>query len=178
MALMMMATQDGDAGGDPVRRLTLGLRSLILSGDHFRDAKARNLQLGPSDVIVLGHLYNSGPLTPRELSQRMGMTSGTMTALLDRVAKAGFLTRNDNPEDRRSLLITATPAGQHAMEWIYEQFDAVIRGVLADLPGDAAQSLGTTLELLGQALESRAREDSTTDTLPTAGKRQTGPRSV
>lgn len=178
MTLMMMPTTDGEPGVDPVRRLTLGLRTLIVSGDHFRDAKARNLQLGPSDVIALGHLYNDGPLTPRELSRRMGMTSGTMTALLDRVAKAGYLTRNDNPEDRRSLLIMATPAGQHAMEWVYEQFDAVIRDALTDLPETAGQSLGATLELLGDALESQAREDASTATPPAAKKRQTGPRSI
>ena len=164
-------------GADPVRRLTLGLRGLILSGDHFRDAKARSLQLGPSDVIVLGHLYNSGPLTPRELSQRMGMTSGTMTALLDRVAKAGFLTRNDNPEDRRSILITATPAGQHAMEWIYEQFDAVIRGVLADLPGEPLRAWALPSSFWGRhwsPVPARINHRHATG----SRERQTGPRSV
>lgn len=114
---------------------------------------AQQLQLGTSDLAVIGHLYQDGPLTPRELGMRMEMTSGTMTALLDRVEKAGFLTRNKNPRDRRSLLITTTPAGQHAMQWVNDHFDTAIREALTAIPDLATDHLDTVLGRLSHALE-------------------------
>src|SRR5689334_18087707 len=110
----LMATgdrgSDGDQAGDPIADLTACVRILSVSGVHFSHVLARQLRLAPSDLTAIGHLYTDGPMTPRELATRMEMTSGTMTALLDRVEKAGFLSRQSNPNDRRSLLISVTPA--------------------------------------------------------------------
>jgi DNA-binding MarR family transcriptional regulator len=88
----------------------------------------------------------------------MDMTSGTMTALLDRVEKAGFLSRNTNPDDRRSLVIRATPAGEEAVAWIYAEFDSAIQQVVTDSSeqGTDAATLQLFLEALGEALRANA----------------------
>jgi DNA-binding MarR family transcriptional regulator len=140
--------------GDDVRAVTLALRQLILRGEQFRQQRAQQLHLGKSDLTVLAHLCDEGPLTPRELGARMDMTSGTMTALLDRVETAGFLSRNTNPDDRRSLVIRATPAGEQAVAWIYAEFDSAIRQVMTDSGehGTDAATVQMFLELLGEAL--------------------------
>jgi DNA-binding MarR family transcriptional regulator len=166
MMMSMMATAAPPTPED-IRGVTLGLRHLILSGEHFRELRARELALGPSDVMALGHLYHHGPMTPRELGQKMGMTSGTITALLDRVEKAGFLTRANNPADRRSLLINTTPAGRHAMEWLYEQFDEVIRNALTGNTGLASGEVESFLELLGNALDAGIRAEPRSTTVRT-----------
>src|SRR6478609_3729887 len=116
---------------DAIASLAKALRLLSVTGEHLSHVLARQLKLAPSDLVALGHLYNDGPLTPRELATRMEMTSGTMTALLDRVERAGFLARNSNPDDRRSLLISTTPAGEHAVRWVDEHVDATLREALA-----------------------------------------------
>lgn len=144
------------------RPLTTGLRQLILSGEHCRYALARQLELGTSDLEAILNLSADGPLTPRELTARMGMTSGTMTALLDRVERAGFITRKDNPLDRRSLLVSTTPAGRHAAEWVNDHFDAVMTEALAEIPDLAVDQLEALLNALAQALEVRAQAESPT----------------
>ncbi len=154
-----MLNDKTDMGKDPVRALAMGLRRLIVSGQHFRNLRARELHLGSSDLVALGHLHNDGSMAPKELSALMGVTSGTMTALLDRVEKAGFLKREHNPEDRRSLLIHLTPAGQHAMQWLHEQFDAAIRDSLTRVPELAIDGLNIVLDELSNSLDARAGTD-------------------
>lgn len=178
--MSMMATAAPPTPED-IREVTLGLRHLVLSGEHFRQIRGRELALGPSDVIALGHLYHHGPMTPRDLGQTMGMTSGTVTALLDRVEKAGFLARSDNPADRRSLLINTTPAGRHAMEWLYEQFDDVIRRALTGTTGFAAGEIAPVLELLGNALDVSAQSEPSSSTVRSASNSsplRRGPHSI
>jgi DNA-binding MarR family transcriptional regulator len=165
---------------DDIRGVTLGLRHLIVSGERFRQLRGREVGLGPSDVVALGHLYHQGPMTPRQLAQALDMTSGTVTALLDRVEKAGFLTRSNNPADRRSLLINTTPAGRHALEWLYEQFDDVIRGALASGSGQRAGEIESFLEILGNALDAGTQNGapSTGQAPPNSPQPATGPRST
>ncbi len=153
MMMAMMARAQDRPVPENIRTVTMGLRHLILSGERFRQLKARQLQLGPSDVVALGHLYHCGPITPKDLANALDMTSGTLTALLNRVEKAGFLTRSNNPGDRRSLLINATPAGRHAIEWLYEEFDGTIHQALAGNHDFTPESIGFLLNLLGDALE-------------------------
>lgn len=143
----------GDMEGDRVPALAATFREVILKGEQFRNARARELHLGPSDILALDHLHNAGPMAPKDLSTLMGVTSGTMTALLDRVEKAGFLKREKNPDDRRGLLLRLTPAGQHAMRWLYEQFDQAIRGTLGGVPGITPDELQTVLGLLNASLD-------------------------
>jgi DNA-binding MarR family transcriptional regulator len=152
--MTMMAVPDAGPGqGADVRSAALALRRLILAGEHFSRARARQLQLGPSDLAALGYLYGSGPTAPRDLAAAMGFTTGSVTAMLDRVERAGFLVRNNNPEDRRSILVTITPAGEHAVQGLYEEFDAAVLRALTSMSGVDADGLGTALERLGAELD-------------------------
>lgn len=158
----MMARTEDPRVPEGIRAVTMGVWHLILNGERFRQLRAAELQLGPSDIVALGHLYQGGPMTPRDLADTLDMTSGTVTALLDRVEKAGFLVRSTNPGDRRSLLITATPAGRHAVEWLYEEFDGAIRHAMAGTSDTAAGGIGSFLQLLGDALETATRNETPT----------------
>lgn len=154
MTLTMVDEVEG-TDRDPVQELASGLRRLIVSGQQFRNLRAKDLQLGSSDLIALGHLHSAGPMAPKELSALMGVTSGTMTALLDRVEKASFLKRERNPDDRRGLLIHLTPAGQHSVQWVHEQFDAAIRETLTRVPEPSIDELRILLEKLSDTLDDR-----------------------
>jgi DNA-binding MarR family transcriptional regulator len=148
---------------DPMPALALGVRQLIRSGEHLRNLLARQLRLGPTDVIAIGDLYTHGPLTPRELAARMDLTSGTVTALLDRLEQAGLLARSNNPKDRRSLLISTTAAGEHAAQWVFEQFDAALHQGLPAGPGLSTGQLADLLSVLAEALDARAAAPAATD---------------
>lgn len=71
----------------------------------FRNAIGRKLGLNITDSECLSVLGTKGISTPTELAHYTGLTTGSTTAMLDRLEKAGFITRRRNPQDRRGVLI-------------------------------------------------------------------------
>lgn len=69
-------------------------------------------KLSLSEIVANEHLRLDGPLTPKELANRVQMGSGATTALIDRLEARGFARRAPHPSDRRSLLVeyVAQPA--------------------------------------------------------------------
>ena len=58
-------------------------------------------------------------LTPGDLARCCGLTTGGVTVVLDRLEKAGYIRREANPRDRRSLLIRPVPAKMRKLHNIY-----------------------------------------------------------
>lgn len=81
------------------------MREYGLSSVMLRNAVSRKLGLNITDMECLSLLRVKGLSSPKELANHTGMTSGAATTMLDRLEKAGFITRKPNPEDRRGVLI-------------------------------------------------------------------------
>ena len=104
----MSASPDVDALADGID----ALRALIVSGEHLRQAIAEHFNTGVPETLALSHLRLRGPLGPRELAGRLGLTPSTVTSLLDRLEAAGFAERTAHPTDRRKTVISLTEAGE------------------------------------------------------------------
>ena len=77
------------------------------------------LGLNEGDYGVLAPLRRAGApfeLTPTELAKHRMMTSGGMTAALDRLERRGLIARVPNPADRRGSLVQLTETGRHAID--------------------------------------------------------------
>ncbi|SON58216.1 Multiple antibiotic resistance protein MarR [Hartmannibacter diazotrophicus] len=75
--------------------------------------------LNSAGFDVLATLRRSGPpysLSPGELMGQMMITSGTMTNRVDQLIKAGLVSRTQNPDDRRGMIISLTPTGFDLIE--------------------------------------------------------------
>ena len=55
-------------------------------------------------------ILSSGPLAPSALAQRLGITTGGLTSVLDRLEKAGYVRRRNDPRDRRRQIVEPTEA--------------------------------------------------------------------
>lgn len=68
--------------------------------------------MGEKDVLALRYVMEADqagePMTPRRLAERLGISSASTTALLDRLVRSGHIARRPHPSDRRSLVIVAT----------------------------------------------------------------------
>jgi len=134
------------------------LRALVLAAERFRHASAEQGGIGVSDTIVLSHLGTAGgTLTPGQLSERLLLRSGTLTAILDRLTAADYVTRTPNPEDRRSVLVTLRPAGR--------RFLAAGRKRMASAVTSVLNSDGTAAELSAQLSQLAAGLDAQTERL-------------
>ena len=68
---------------------------------------------------VLAALRRAGApyrLSPGRLLKETGVTSGTMTNRVDRLAARDLVTRDDDPSDRRGVLVVLTPAGRTTVD--------------------------------------------------------------
>lgn len=71
----------------------------------FSSAVSADTKLTLSEIVAAEHLRLDGPLTPKELSQRVRIGSGGTTAIIDRLEQRGFAERIKHPSDRRSVLV-------------------------------------------------------------------------
>jgi DNA-binding MarR family transcriptional regulator len=77
----------------------------------FSNEVAKQVGLGPSDSQFLGLLSLEGPLTPGRLAELTGLTTGTVTGVLDRLERGGFVRRERDAADRRKVVVTPVPEG-------------------------------------------------------------------
>jgi DNA-binding MarR family transcriptional regulator len=105
--------------------------------------------LSPSLTAALATVDRHGPLTPSELAARERVQRPTITRVVCRLEEAGLVTRAADPADRRSALITVTPAGRALLEAARTRKDAFLSERLEALsPADRA-----TLERAAAVLE-------------------------
>jgi DNA-binding MarR family transcriptional regulator len=86
-------------------KVMMAARENNISSVLFRNAIRRKLGLNITDSECLSFLSIKGALTPKEIGRYTGLTTGSTTAMLDRLEKAQFIRRKANPRDRRSSLI-------------------------------------------------------------------------
>jgi DNA-binding MarR family transcriptional regulator len=63
------------------------------------------LELRDGDLDLLELIARLGPLGPSALARHAGLHPATMTGVLDRLEKGGWLTRERDPQDRRSVVL-------------------------------------------------------------------------
>jgi DNA-binding MarR family transcriptional regulator len=74
-------------------------------------ATAKRMGLEASELAALEHLQASGAINQKRLGERLSMSPGAITAMIDRLERRGYVERTPNPEDRRSALVNITKAG-------------------------------------------------------------------
>jgi DNA-binding MarR family transcriptional regulator len=91
-------------------------------------------QLSPSARQVLAVVEGAdGPLEPSIIAERLLVTSGSMTSLLDNLEKRGLIVRRRHPNDRRKVLIEITSAAQTIVDELLPAMHAREREVMAAL---------------------------------------------
>ena len=75
--------------------------------------------LGFSDFVLLEALLHLGPQTPSALGEKVGLTSGSITAALDRLEARRLVARRANPDDLRSRIVELADAGRALIEPAY-----------------------------------------------------------
>lgn len=98
----------------------------------FDDAVGVHLGLGPADLRCLDWLAD-GPKTAGQLSTAAGLSPASTTALIDRLARKGFVERVRSETDRRQVLVRMTPAGQERTWAVYGPLVQEGVGTMAEL---------------------------------------------
>jgi len=97
-----------------------------------------------SEMVACEHLRLDGPLTPREVGERVRLSSGAVTSLLDRLEGRGFVARTPHPKDRRSVLVHYRPQEQRVVRRLY----AVLKHLNANAEALAERDKGAVIAFL------------------------------
>jgi DNA-binding MarR family transcriptional regulator len=84
------------------------LRALSAEIDRLDEQAASRFGVNRTDLRCLELLSSGGSLAPTTLANALGFTTGGMTAVIDRLERAGYARRRPDPHDRRKLLIEPT----------------------------------------------------------------------
>lgn len=98
---------------------------------------------------VLEVLYHKGPLLLGDLQQRILVSSGGVTYLIDRLEARGLVHRRPCPEDRRARYAALTPAGESLVREIFPSHAAAIRRAVGGVPAPERRELSRMLRALG-----------------------------
>lgn len=127
----------------------------LISRDRLAPVFARfGLQSGEFDVLAT--LRRSGPpyaLTPTALYEATMVTSGAITARLDRLEKAGLIGREPHPADRRGVIVQLTDKGKALID---EGMTAHVENehrILSGLTRDERDTLAALLAKLVESLD-------------------------
>jgi DNA-binding MarR family transcriptional regulator len=106
-----------DAGRDRAAlELAAALRLLGAQATIFHVALAERFGLGGSDLRCLAFLRENAPVTAGRLAEITGLTTGAVTGMIDRLERAGFARRTEDPNDRRRVLVEPTKGKDSALD--------------------------------------------------------------
>ena len=91
---------------DEIRTRVLRLVAEVCLRDHIA---SQRLGLGGTDSRFLTLLDVHGPLTPGRLAQLTGLTTGSVTGVIDRLERGGFVSRERDDADRRKVRVIPDP---------------------------------------------------------------------
>jgi DNA-binding MarR family transcriptional regulator len=92
-----------------IRELITAFRASGNQDSAFENLAADRLGVNHTDLHCLNAIENAGGLTAGELAAEVGLTSGAVTGVIDRLERAGFARRVADPADRRRVKVEVTP---------------------------------------------------------------------
>src|SRR5579883_109467 len=99
---------------------TLGeLRSLSATVELFTQATADRMGVNTTDVQCLNIIHELGTPTAGEVAAKTGLTSGSVTGVLDRLERAGYVARVPDPADRRRVRVRPTAKAGELAEQVF-----------------------------------------------------------
>ncbi len=138
--------------------VTARLQRFGLERDRMRAALATGAGVSSTDLDALEHLEADGPLTQRDLGDRLSLTSGAITMLVDRLEAAGWVRRSPHPTDRRYLLVELTAEALEAAPPALAVYHAQVRALAAKVPSDDRKIINDFLQAAAEAASSAAGE--------------------
>jgi DNA-binding MarR family transcriptional regulator len=103
-----------------LEQLSAEVRASQVAQDMVDQAVADLMGVHRTDMRCMDVLDQRGRLTAGQLAEASGLTTGAVTAMIDRMERAGFVTRVRDPEDRRRVFVELTPEAKEAGRKLYE----------------------------------------------------------
>lgn len=108
---------------------------------------------------ILEALYHLGPLSLGELAEKLLVTGGNVTYVMDRLEEQGLVYRERSPEDRRVVQAKLTARGRDLIAEVFPGHGAFVEDLCGELSGKEQEDLRGLLKKLGVGIRERGGED-------------------
>lgn len=92
--------------------LSTSMRQTMVETVLLFELLAQHIGINATDMQCLNILDFEGPVTAGRLAELTGLTTGAITATIDRLEKEGFVERVRDPKDRRRVVVRRLPSKQ------------------------------------------------------------------
>jgi len=116
------------------------------------------LELRDIDLDCLDLIARHGPISPSALARRTGLHAATMTGILDRLERGGWVARERDPSDRRGVLIRNLRDRGAEILRLYSGMNASLDQICADYGDDELELLSDFLRRTAEAGRSATNE--------------------
>ena len=129
------------AGGQPLDdHVGVALRRAYQHAVANLTARIARFDLSPLEFSVLVRLHDIGSWTQNSLGRSIFMEPANIGALVRRLAERGLVTREPDPDDRRAIRVSITPAGIELLAVARTEADAANTHTLSVLePAERAE---------------------------------------
>lgn len=128
-----MKNLSSSGGATDETDIATALRHFANWAERASSYAAKRLDLHVTDLNLVGLLLDHPQgMSPREIIEHLGLTSGAATALIDRLERAAYVRRVPNPKDRRSVLIQLIPDAAEAPIAFYKARQDYYRNITAN----------------------------------------------
>ena len=109
--------------------------------------------LNQSDFMIMEALMHKGPLPINTIGKKILLTSGSMTAAVNRLENKGFLKRIQDPGDGRRFYLHLTGAGHAVIKRAYAAHKANLEKITEVLSAEEAEEAVRLLKKIGRHAE-------------------------
>ena len=129
----MSEKRASESGSGPRQRPSATPAETLSAMDHViatsmvaQHEMAQRLGMNASDLTCFGFILEAGEhlLTAGDLAARAHVTTGAVTGIVNRLERAGYVTRRPDPSDRRRVRIAAVPAAVDRVTALYGPYYA------------------------------------------------------
>lgn len=108
--------------------------------DRIKEEMAKN-KLGITEFSVLEVLYQKGKQTIQQIGNRILISSGSMTYVIDKLEQRSLLSRKACPDDRRVIHVILTGSGIELMNKIMPKYQQLVDDLFHSLSSEESETL-------------------------------------
>jgi DNA-binding MarR family transcriptional regulator len=134
------------------------LRDLSVQMSLLNQRISGRLDLKGTDLQCLDLVDRYGPLSPSALARRAGLHPATMTGVIDRLERGGWIVRERDPADRRGIVVQPLRGRRSDVLRLASGMNAAVARICAGYPDDDLELIADFLRRIADAGRTAAEE--------------------